>query len=462
MLKRFAARMGMKELETRDPAEVRMVFFLLFMFVFLNADVMLLNPSTKLVMAEFQKNEAEVGLISSIFTLLGAVIALLWGYFADRYRRKALAFFTIIIGEIPCLLTGYVRSYQELLFVRALTGIGVGGIVPLIYSIIGDLVSERERATAAAWIGLGEGLGLAGGMGLAGYLAESKLTLLGATGWRLPFVLAALPNFFIAVIFWFTCREPARGAGEKAIQQELAQGLEYKRRIQLRDYLRLLRNRTNLYFIFQGIPGTVGWGVIPFWMVTFYTMQKHVSIALATKLSLVIGVGMILGGFVGGLVGDRLHRRSRRYLPLLCGYTTLAGLLFFFAMIHYPFPDQPSAGDMTGPLLVGVVAGFLITITSSNIRAIVLNVNPPENRGAMMSIFTLTDSLGKGAGPYLGGLMIVSLGYIRTMDLSTLCWIPCALVFLFLIAPQYPKDAAALEHLMTERAREMETGQKSS
>jgi len=74
----------------------------------------------------------------------------------------------------------------------------------------------------------------------------------------------------------------------------------------------------------------------------------------------------------------------------------------------------------------------------------------------MMSIFTLTDSIGKGAGPLLGGIMITATGYVATMNLATSAWFLCALVFLFLMTPQYPKDAAALERLMEERAREME------
>jgi len=76
----------------------------------------------------------------------------------------------------------------------------------------------------------------------------------------------------------------------------------------------------------------------------------------------------------------------------------------------------------------------------------------------MMSVFTLTDSIGRGVGPLLGGLMITAWGYLATINLATLCWLPCALVWLVLITPQYPKDAERLEKLMAERAREMEDG----
>lgn len=456
MLKRAAMLMGLREVEDRDPAEVRSIFMLLVMGVFLTADFQLIAPNVGLIMREFEKNEAQVGLISSIFVVFGALIALLWGYFADKHPRKPLVVGTILLGEIPCLLTGYVRSYEELLAVRVLTGLGIGGMMPLMYSMIGDLVSERERATAAAWIGLSEGLGLALGMLVAGNLGESSVTFLGAGGWRLPFVLVALPNFALAPLFWLTCREPVRGGGERSLRKELDRGLEYTRRIRPRDYLTILSNRTNIYFIMQSIPGTVGWGVLPYWMVYFYNETKNVTIAMATNLMLVVGVGMILGGFLGGIIGNRLHRRDKRWLPLLCGITTLIGLVLFLVMIHYPMPLEPVMADMLGPIAVGVVAGFFITVTSSNVRAIVLNVNPPENRGAMMSIFTLTDSMGKGAGPLLGGIFIGAFGYVTAMDVATLCWVPCALIFIFLQTPQYPRDAASLEALMEKRAAEME------
>src|SRR4030042_5082996 len=128
MLKRFVGRMGMRELQGRDPAEVRTVFLMLFMFVFLNADVMLMVPSFRAIRDEFGKNEAAIGLVASLFVFSGAGIALVSGYLADRYPRKLLVFFTILLGEIPCLLTGYVHTFEQLFWIRALTGLGIGGV----------------------------------------------------------------------------------------------------------------------------------------------------------------------------------------------------------------------------------------------------------------------------------------------------------------------------------------------
>jgi len=455
MLIRLAQLMGMKDMDKQDPAEMRTLFIMLIMSVFLTADTMLISPNVKLIMEEFGKSEAEVGLISSIFIFFGAAITLVWGYFTDRYNRKILVALIIVLGEIPCLLTGYVDSYEQLLIVRSLTGLGIGGMMPLIFSMIGDLVSDKERSTAAAWIGLAEGLGLISGVLLAGNLGGSDIEFLGSTGWRLSFVIAALPNFLLVPIFLITCKEPLRGGGESAIKKELDRGHSYLRRIKPADYITIFKKRTNLYFFLQSIPGTIGWGVLPYWLITYYAVEKGVKIADATNLSILVGLGMIVGGFFGGMSGNWLHRKKKSYLPIYCGITTILGMGMFYVMIHYPMVSDPTISDMIGPMVTGSIAGFFITITSSNIRAIVLNVNPPENRGAMMSLFTLTDSIGKGIGPVFGGVLIGVMGYTRMMDFAAACWLPCALVLIFLMAPVYPKEVKALTQLMENRADDM-------
>lgn len=48
--------------------------------------------------------------------------------------RRALTHPLVVTaaGELPCILTIFVRKYWELLFLRLLTGISLGGIFPLV------------------------------------------------------------------------------------------------------------------------------------------------------------------------------------------------------------------------------------------------------------------------------------------------------------------------------------------
>jgi len=46
-------------------------------------------------------------------------------------------------GEAPCIATYWVTRYWQLLLLRLLTGLSLGGILPLVLSLLGDLFSVR-------------------------------------------------------------------------------------------------------------------------------------------------------------------------------------------------------------------------------------------------------------------------------------------------------------------------------
>ncbi len=68
---------------------------------------------------------------------------------------------------------------QHLLFLRALTGISIGGAIPVLYSLVGDLFPKEQRANAAAALGVAQGVGIILGQSIAGFIGP-KL------GWRCP------------------------------------------------------------------------------------------------------------------------------------------------------------------------------------------------------------------------------------------------------------------------------------
>lgn len=59
------------------------------------------------------------------------------------------------------------KHYWQLLLVRTLTGISLGGTLPLIFSLVGDLFWAENRAQVAAGIQLATGVGFGVGQGIA-------------------------------------------------------------------------------------------------------------------------------------------------------------------------------------------------------------------------------------------------------------------------------------------------------
>jgi MFS family permease len=109
--------------------------------------------------------------------------------------------------------------------------------------------------------------------------------------------------------------------------------------------------------------------------------------------------------------------------------------------------------NMTAYMLMGFFAGALVSVAAANVKAILMNVNRPEHRGTVFSVFNITDNLGQGMGPAIGGLL-VPMGHLFMMNFAVLWWVPCGLLF-FMVARHIGSDRNALRSLMEKRAREM-------
>ncbi len=432
--------------------ELYAVILLAVMNLFLFADQNLMAPNLTQIARDLGLNDVQRdvmlgGNISAVFWILGSIITLAIGYFTDLVSRKKLFIAVIIVGEIPCLLTGFVQTYDQLFWMRALTGIGIGGALPLTYSMIGDYFSHGNRAMATAWIGLAEGLGIAAGQLLAGFIGP-------AFGWRLPFIIVAIPNFALCLLFVLTVREPGRGRTEDGLKDLIEKGVAYTGRIDWKKYRELFKIRTNLLVFLQGVPGTVPWGVFFIYLNDFYSQDKGYTIEVATLIVMVIGGAAILGSFAGGILGNRLFNIKAKYLPLLCGSSTLLGIIPMAFLLNYPSQIGVAEPGVAGPLALGFVTGFTVSVTSPNVKAMLLNVNAPETRGSIFSLFNLTDNLGKGFGPVIISFFIVHFGRLYAFNIANLFWVICGLVLLAM-AWTFPRDEAALNAAMKERARDM-------
>jgi predicted MFS family arabinose efflux permease len=408
----------------------------------LNADQNLINSTLGAIEQEFHVTDADIGLMSGLFTVLGAVVSLLVGYLADTGSRKLLFTVSVLVSEIPCLLTAFCANWTQFFVFRILTGFGVGASFPVIFSFLGDLYGEKERAGAVAWMTTVMGIGQILGQLVGGYAGP-------VVGWRMPFIIVSVPTIAVLAVFFVVVREPRRGAMESSVDALVADGYLYPRSIRMRDYLRLFRNRTNLFLFIQGIIGTVPWGAIPLFIVKFLNENKGLSIEDATTTFLLFGAGNIAGTILGGLAGGPLLRKKSAHLPQFCAVTTVVGAGLTLAM----FLVVPS-GSLPWACGLGFLASFFVSMTGPNMRAMLLDANVPENRGAIFSIFNLTDSVGTGIGKYVAGVLSVSLGLGAAMGISAAFWIPCA-VFLWIVSGFFPRDIATLKAAMARVAAEM-------
>eukprot|EP00667_Euglena_gracilis_P011703 EG_transcript_11969 len=407
-------------------------------------DTNLLSPNMTQIADDFhldheQRDWKLGGELACGYFVIGAPAALIAGHYADRRSRKNLLAAVLVMGKIPCLLVYFVRTYGQLFVLRTLMGITVGGLTPLTSSLAGDLFPASRRSTAVAlWSGLA-GVGTLGGQVMAGLVGP-------AYGWRLPFLLVAVPALLVAGLVLQT-GEPERGRHEEALQGKYQAAIDagnpfvYGQSMTWAKARAVFRIPTNVFGFLQGLPGCVPWGVIVAYLNDYMAQDKGLSVQSATVVLATFGVGCMFGGLGGGVLGQHLYNHKKALLPLLMGISTFAGVWPMLWLINGRYDD---ARYMV--YLMALLSGMTSTVAGSNIRAVLVNVNAPETRGTVFGIFCVLDDVGKGFGPFLAATMISRYGRQQAFSTCTWLWAVCAL-FLLGMALTVERD----EHRLQQR-----------
>ena len=411
-------------LENRDYISLSLLFILSF---FLFADQNLMGPNLSQIADDFGFNKLERdfklgGEISLVFWLIGGFFTLFFGYFTDIVSRKKLLIVSMLFGEIPCFLTGFVETYQQFFWLRALTGIGIGAIIPITYSLLADYFPSNMRSAATGYLGLIVGLGIGGGQLLAGFTGPEY-------GWKISFIIVSVPNFFFLLLYALFATEPERGKSDENVSDIT--------KIDYSIIKKLVSKKTNILVFLQGIAGTVPWSVFFFYLTDYLAQDIGYSVQVASLVVFVIGIAAMVGGFVGGLIGNKLYNIEPRYQPLLSGICTFIGMIPTAFLINLN-PVSTNA-SVTYPIILGLLSGFFITITAPNMKAVLMNVNHPQTRGMAFSIYNLADGLGRGFGPFIISFFILNFGRQWGFNLANAIWFFCG-IFILLMMKTYSRD----------------------
>lgn len=124
----------------------------------------------------------------------------LYGKLSDMYGRKPFYLAAISIFLAGSLLCAFAQSMYEMAAFRAVQGLGAGGLMSLALTIIGDIVSPRERARYQGYFLAVFGTSSVLGPVLGGLFAGQD-SILGVTGWRWVFLVnVPIGLFTLAVV----------------------------------------------------------------------------------------------------------------------------------------------------------------------------------------------------------------------------------------------------------------------
>lgn len=377
---------------------VLVILTLIAAFNFVDRQILgvLLEP----IKAEFGLSDTQLGLLTGIafagfYATLGIPIAAL----SDRHnRRNIIVICTAIFSTMTALCAG-VMSYLQLFLARVGVGIGEAGTMPATQSILSDLFPIEERPRAMGLLAAGGNIGLMMGLLIGGWVNEWF-------GWRVAFLVAAVPGFLLAFLVRRTIAEPVRRSLPSTDTQWV--------RETAKSIVDVGRIKSVRRFVMGGtLYGLSAYGIHS-WMTPYYMRYHDMTTGEAGTVSAVI-VGFIggFGAFAGGAFCARMSRRDLRWNGWVPGLAILISVPLLIGML---------LTDNTW-LAIGlfVLPGFLSSVYAGPTWAIIQELVPPGRRAVAASVYMLVYNLiGLGFGPLTVG--VLSDFYVDFVGDQSLRW----------------------------------------
>jgi len=343
-------------------------------------DRQVLGPLIEPIRKEFHLDDTQIGVLTTLFTVLYAIVGVPFGRLADSSSRKKLLALGMIVWSALTAASGFAASYAMLVLTRLGVGVGEAVCAPVGTSWIGDLFPASKRSRALAFFMLAVPLGTGLSYMVSGPVAQ-------AFGWRAALWLAAAPVILLAPAL-FALREPECGASES----HLSAGKHIAA-------WSVLRIPTLWWIIGSGALINFNLYALGTFLPAFLIRVHGLSVALS---GLWLGVGSMLAGLfaatTGGILGDWAIRWRQNGRMLAASVAALAAAPMALFSVLLP------AGSWIGVTVLMCAAYGLLNMYYGMVYSSIHDIVAPALRGTAMSVYFLAMYLcGASFGPVITG-----------------------------------------------------------
>lgn len=325
----------------------------------------------------------EGGLLFAVYAVMAAIFGPLWGRLSDRIGRKRTLMLTLLGAAVSYVALGLADSLAMVFAARALSGM-MAGNVGVAVAAMADLSSAAQRTRALGLIGVSFGLGFAVGPGLAAVLSA----LVGAQALSLAGFAAAGLSGLAFLFTWARLPEtrptPPAGAGTPMVATPSIRSF-----LDRPDKVGLV-----LQFAIASGVQTMVFSMLGFWTEAVRGWSER-EVGL-----LMVGIGLLIATLQGLVVGPLAARigEVRTYAGAIgCG---LAGCLAIIA-----WPESRLTVLLAFPVMMGGM-----TLTFPVLNSLVSRRHAASVQGTALGLANGFASLGRVAGPTLGGLLMAHFG----------------------------------------------------
>lgn len=361
------------------------LFMLTIAYVFNFIDRQILVILQESIKSDLNLSDTQLGLLSGFtFAIFYVTVGIPIARLADTSNRRNIVAVSLALWSAMTALSGMSQNFIQLLLARIGVGVGEAGGSPPAHAMISDYFTPEKRATALSIYSTGIYFGVMIGFPLGGWLNAEY-------GWRTALLSLGLPGMIFALLFYFTVKEPKRGATEKIDSNESSTIKEVLQHLLSKKSFMFLALATGLHtFCTYGLGNWV-----PSFLIRIHGMS---SSEVGLWLGIIIGLGGAIGTYLGGYLADRLGKKDKGWYFKVSAYAAAIALPLTLIVYFYDSSNVVLCALFIVYICFSTFLGPSIAITHSLV---------PAHMRAFSSaiLFFILNLIGLGFGPLVVGII---------------------------------------------------------
>ncbi len=286
----------------RFKASDRVLLIICLMYLITYIDRVNIGTAAPAMQKELGLSNVELGLAFSAFAYPYAFFQIAGGWLGDRLGPRMTLIICGTIWSAATVLMGFVEGAMSLVAVRFLLGVGEGSAFPTATRALSNWMAADRRGFAQGITHSFSRLGNA--------LTPPIIALLiTAMSWRGSFIVVGLISFLWVALWWLYFRDDPRDH-KHITEREIAvlptvTAIAKRKSVPWRRLLKRMLPVTLTDFCY-------GWTLWLFlnWIPSFFLHQYHLNIGKSAIFASGVFFAGVVGDTVGGVVSDRILRRT--------------------------------------------------------------------------------------------------------------------------------------------------------
>lgn len=326
-------------------------------------------------------DETAIGIVLAVYSFMQFIFNPLFGKLSDKYGRKPLITFSLMLNAIGYIIFAYTNSFALLIISRIVGGIG-GSSVSVAMAYIADVTTKKDRSHGMGLIGAAFGLGFVFGPLIGGFLAKYGYEVTGYGSAAFSFLA------FLTTVFFL----PESNSVHEKVD-------DIKRKILDIGALKKVFTHPN-----------VGMLIVLFFIQTFSMANIYGTFALIgyehyhfTDMQNGMMYGIV--GLVSAIVQGGLLKYFNKYMDqkTLLKFGSI-GMMLGIGLIPY-------GGNFAGLAIIVSLMSLGGGILQPTILSMISTIAPDTEQGITLGTNQSMSSLARVLGPFWGGFAFQYLGY---------------------------------------------------